>query len=93
MITKPNIANGILPLKAFVRDSRSVLKKLKRSQEPVVLTVDGKAEVVMIDPAAFEAMIDQLETVQSVRESVTSFSQGEGRPAKEALADIRQRLA
>ena len=53
-----NLENGIESLTAFKRDSASMLKRLHRSGEPVVLTVNGKAEVVVQDAAAYQRLAD-----------------------------------
>lgn len=93
MITKPNLANGIHSLASFKRDSGFILEKMRKDKEPVVLTVNGKAEAVLLDPSAYEELLEQLQTVQAVRQSMASFKRGGGRLAKTALSEIRKRHA
>ena len=92
VITKPNLADGIHTLTSFKRDSGPLIEQMKTRREPIVLTVNGKAEAVMIDPATYESWLEELETVQAVRASMASFERGEGKPARQAFKAMRSRL-
>jgi hypothetical protein len=51
-----------------------------------VLTVNGKAELVVQDAAAYQKLlelVEQMETVQILRERLAAARRGEGRPVEE----------
>ncbi len=57
------------------------LARLKSTGQPEVLTVNGRAEVVVQDAAAYQALLDRLDTVEaiaSIKASMTEFKRGEG---------------
>ncbi len=89
--------NDIHPLTGFLRDHKAHLERLKETGRPAVLTVNGSARVVVQDVAAYQRLlelVDTLETEQIVRERLREIAAGEpGVPAKEALAQARARLA
>jgi PHD/YefM family antitoxin component YafN of YafNO toxin-antitoxin module len=54
----PTATDDTQPLSAFQRDAEQVAARLKRTGKPLVLTVDGKAEVVVQDAAAYRRMAE-----------------------------------
>lgn len=84
----------IQSLTDFKRNTARYLKKIKRSKSPVVLTVNGKAELVVQDARAYQAMLDRVEraeTVAALRKGIEEFERGEFRPARKALEELRRK--
>ena len=84
----------IQSLTDFKRNTARYLKKIKRSKSPVVLTVNGKAELVVQDARAYQAMLDRVEraeTVAALRNGIEEFERGEFRPARKALEELRRK--
>ena len=87
--------DNIHSLSDFQRNVKSHMQRLRRSGQPHVLTVNGKAELIVQDARAYErmmALIDQAEAMEGIGRGLEQAARGEGRPAKEALADIRKRV-
>lgn len=66
-------------LTAFKRNTNEYVKKMKESGTPLVLTVNGKAEIVVQDAESYQRMLellDRAETIEAVREGLESVSQG-----------------
>lgn len=79
-------------LSDFQRNTKSYVERLKETKSPVVLTVNGKAELVVQDAASYQELLDRVEraeTVAAVRQAMEEFERGEGRPAREALEELR----
>src|ERR1022692_533350 len=73
----------IHPLTDFKRNTAEFLHQLRETGEPVVLTINGKAEIVVQDAKSYQRLHDlaeRLETIQAVREGLASADRGEGRP-------------
>jgi PHD/YefM family antitoxin component YafN of YafNO toxin-antitoxin module len=51
-------------LTEFQRNTQSHLKRLKRTGRPELLTVNGKAEVVVQNAAAYQRLIESLEKLK-----------------------------
>lgn len=84
----------IYSLTEFQRNTRDHLTRLRETGRPSVLTVNGRAEIVVQDAASYQAfldMVERAEAILAVQEGLESVARGEGRPAREAIEAIRQR--
>src|SRR5580658_6512971 len=82
----------IHPLTDFLRNHKAHVARLKETRAPEVLTVNGKAEVVVQDAASYQLMLDRLhhmETIAAIQEGMASAERGELKPAAQVLAEMR----
>lgn len=89
-----DISSDIRPLSSFKRDSVALIDQLKRTGRPVVLTINGKAEVVVQDTKSYQQMlelVDQAEAVVGIRRGLASMARGEGISAKKAFEKLRKK--
>jgi prevent-host-death family protein len=86
-----NLANGIDSLTNFKRQTAEYLARLHETGEPVVLTVNGKAEVVVQDAQAYQKLVeaaaraDLEETVAAVLAGLADVEAKRTKPARAAL--------
>lgn len=86
-----DIANDIQSLSHFKRNTAKVMKQMKKTGHPVVLTVNGKAEVVVQDAAAYQQLLElaeKAEMMEFLRESKADADAGRTVPAREALEKL-----
>ena len=75
----------------FKRRTTAFLRQLHSTGAPLVLTVDGKAEVVVQDAEAYRrlveraAKVDEDETVEALRVGLADADSGRVKPARRAL--------
>jgi len=82
----------IHPLTDFLRNHKAHVTRLKQTQAPEVLTVNGKAELVVQDAASYQLMLDRLqhmETLAAIQEGMASAERGELKPAAQVLDEMR----
>ena len=84
-----DVAEDIHPLTAFKRQTARFARLLKKTQRPLVLTVDGKARFVVFDAEAYEEWKDRFETMEAANEALAE--EGEGRPAEQVHALLRKK--
>ena len=78
----------------FNATQRLLSRKLKRSGEPFVLTVNGHAEVVVQSAEAYQNLLDDkklLETIRGISRGLEQAKLGEGRPVRAFLEDLGKR--
>ncbi len=83
---------NIYPLSEFQRGAKAFLEKLRETKEPIILTVNGKASVVVQDAESYQELLDRLElleTTAGVRKSIEEFEQGRGIPLAEAFQQLQ----
>jgi prevent-host-death family protein len=85
----------IHPLTEFKRDSTRFIDALEAKHRPVVLTVDGRPKVVLLDVVTFERMadlVDRVETIEGIRRGIEDFKAGRTMSLDAFGADLRQGL-
>jgi len=82
----------IHPVSDFSRKPAEVIKRLKASKRPEILTVNGSSAVVIQDAQAYEEAMALIDSLKYITVAKKAFDKGEGRPAKEAFADLKNRL-
>jgi prevent-host-death family protein len=81
-------------LSEFQRNAKDFLTRMKKSRTPIVLTVNGKAEVVVQDAVSYQEILERLEraeAIAAIRQGMEEFARGEGRDAREAFEELRQK--
>lgn len=81
-------------LSDFQRNTKEHVLRLKESGQPTVLTVNGKAELVVLAAEAFQALADKIEraeAVEGIRRGLADAEAGKLRPVREAVEAIRKR--
>jgi prevent-host-death family protein len=89
-----NLVDGIDSLTHFKRDTARFLKRFREGKGPVVLTINGKAELVVQDAASYQALLEQLErleTLAAVKEGLEDVAAGRTRPARQALEELARK--
>ena len=83
-----DVIQDIHSMTAFKRDSTGLLKHMRESGRPLVLTVNGKAEAVVLDAACYRDVAEHLDSVARIRRSLEQAKKGLGRPVDEVFADL-----
>jgi len=81
-------------LSDFLRNHKAHVGRLMESGRPELLTVNGRAKLVVLDANAYQRLFelaDQLETIRSVREGLDSIERGEGISLDELDRRIREK--
>jgi prevent-host-death family protein len=88
-----DLSRDIHPLTDFKRNTAEFLMQLKQTGHPLVLTINGKAELVVQDAKSYQRLLDiaeRLETIQAVKEGLASIENGEGRSLDAVFDEIEK---
>ena len=86
-----DITQDIHSLTDFKRNTGEFIDQMKESGRPVVLTINGKAELVVQDAASYQRLVERLEAIEGIREGLAQMKQGKTRAARVALEGIRRK--
>lgn len=72
--------DSIHPVSDFSRKPADHIKRLKETGRPEILTVNGKAEIVIQSAKAYEEMVDLLGTLEKIARAAKEHDEGKGIP-------------
>lgn len=82
-------------LTAFKRNTTEYVKKIKKTGNPLVLTVNGRAEIIVQDAESYQRMLEALEraeTIEAVREGLESVRRGETMSLDQFDKEMRKKI-
>ncbi len=85
-----NAVKDIQPLTAFKRNSSEMMKRMKKTGRPLILTVNGRAEAVLLNAAAYQEVAEQLETIAGIRQGLSEARRGQGRAMDEVFDELER---
>jgi len=85
-----DVTQDIHSLTTFKRNTSGLMKQMKKTGRPLVLTINGKAEAVLLDATAYQEVADHLDALASIRRGLGQARKGEGRLADDVLAELER---
>src|SRR5262249_11326454 len=76
------LSRDIKSLSTFKRDTSRLLKQLKKTKQPMILTVNGEAAIVVQDVESYQALLDakeRIEAIDGIRRGIESMKAGTGK--------------
>jgi PHD/YefM family antitoxin component YafN of YafNO toxin-antitoxin module len=89
-----DLTDGIDSLTNFKRNTPAFLDRLRESGQPVVLTINGKAKLVVQDAASYQQLlelIDRFEAVKGIERGLNEMHSGKGKPLDQVDREIRKK--
>ena len=85
------LIRDIQSLSTFKRDTAKLVRQLKKTRQPIVLTVNGKAELVIQDAESYQKLLeaqDRIETIEGIRRGLESMKRNTGQPAEQFFREF-----
>ncbi len=82
------LSQDIDSLSNFKRDTSRFVKRMKKSGSPVILTINGKAELVVQDAESYQRLMrfaEEIESLEMLRKSLEEADAGLAVPMREAI--------
>ena|SRR5947209_3707819 len=89
-----DFSNDTRSLSDFKRNTGELMEQLQQTGNPVVLTVNGRAKLVVQDAAAYQQLLDEREEAQAlagIRRGLADVKAGRIRPARSAFNEIQRK--
>ena len=90
-----NIHRDIHSLTEFKLRTPDFVQQLKETGEPLILTINGKAELVVQDAVSYQKLLDiaeQAKVLDGIRRGLDDMKAGRTQPIDAAIAEIRRDL-
>ena len=85
------LTRDIQSLSTFKRDTAKLVRQMKKTKAPVVLTVNGRAELVVQDAESYQKLLeakDRIEAIEGIRRGLESMRRNAGKPAEKFLEEF-----
>jgi hypothetical protein len=89
-----DIGTDIHSLSDFKRNTGEFLERMRGSGHPLVLTIDGKAELVVQDAVAYQKLLDrmdELEAIEGIKRGLADVAEGRVTPLREFEEEFRSK--
>lgn len=84
----------VCALTEFQRNAKSHIRRIARTGRPQVLTVNGRAAVVIQDAASYQRLLEQIdraEAVAGIRRGLAAMKRRASRPLAAVLDDLKRK--
>jgi prevent-host-death family protein len=85
-----NVAEDIHSFTTFKRKSSDLMKRMKKTGRPLVLTINGKAEAVVLAPVVYQQVAEHLDAIARIRRGLAQAKRGEGQTVDEAFDELER---
>ena len=75
-----NISQNIVSLSDFKNKASRMIHEVQRSHRPLVITQNGKAAAVVLSPADFDLLSEQVRFVEAVQRGLADVQNGQVLP-------------
>ncbi len=85
------LTRDIQSLSVFKRDSSKFMRQLKQTRQPIVLTVNGKASIVVQDAESYEELLrakEKLDALKGIQRGLADVKAGRAIPSDEFFREF-----
>jgi prevent-host-death family protein len=89
-----NLSRDIQSLSTFKRNTNELIIQMKETGNPVVLTINGKAELVVQDAESYQKLLNSIEYLESIigiQKGLEDIANGDTQPLDQFMEEIQQK--
>ena len=86
-----DLANDIRSLSDFKLNTTELLDRVRKTGNPLVLTINGRAEVIVQDAEAYQLLLDRVETVEALQRGLADVKARRTKPARDVFDRMRRK--
>ena len=87
-----DVTQDIHSMTTFKRNSSGLMKRMKKTGRPLVLTINGKTEAIILDASAYRDVAEQLDTIASIRRGLAQAKKGTGHSVDVVFDDLERQV-
>lgn len=90
-----DLSKDIHSLTDFKRNTTELVDRIKRTKHPLVLTVNGKAELVVQDAESYQTLLEAaelVETLQGIKHGLEQIKQNKGQKTEDFFSELFAKL-
>ena len=87
---RPKYDTDIRPVSEFRANAAELIDQVRQSGRPLILTQRGHSAAVVLDVAAYEEMLEEIELLRDVRQAEKELASGRAVSNRDAKARLRR---
>ncbi len=88
-----NLEEDIKPLSEFRANAATLVKQVKDTRRPLVITQHGKSSAILIDVKEYQALLDKIEILQDIQLAEQQIADGKGVDHSKAKKLVLKKLS
>jgi len=86
------MSKAIKPISYLKQHTADAVREVNENSSSLVITQNGEAKAVLVDIVKYEQAQESFALLKILSQSKESYFQGNHKPARKSLADIRKQL-
>jgi len=86
-------STDVRPVTEFRANTSAIINQMHSTKRPVILTQHGRSAAVLLDPAVYESLIDEIELLRDLAVSEAQIAAGQVVPHEEVARRIREKYS
>jgi prevent-host-death family protein len=89
-----NLSRDIQSLSTFKRNTNELIIQMKETGNPVILTVNGKAELVVQDAESYQKLLNSIEYLESIigiQKGLEDIANGDTQALDQFMEEMQQK--
>ena len=87
-----DLEKNIRPISYIKTNAADMIRQINETRNPLVITQNGEARGVLLDPKSYQEMVDALGILKLLAQSEKAIENGQAKSHEQVLAAIRQRI-
>jgi len=87
-----DVTRDIQSMTTFKRNSAGLMKRVRKTGRPLVLTVKGKAKAVLLDASAYRDVAAHLDSIAAIRRGLAQAKAGRGRAVDDLFDELERQV-
>lgn len=87
-----NLETNIRPISHIKSKAAEMLRKINETHNPIVITQNGEAKGVLVDPRSYQEMVDALGILKLISQSERHIESGDVQTHAKVMIELRRRL-
>ena len=81
------------PISQVKSNAADMIRQINETHRPIVITQNGEARGVLVDPRSYQEMVDALGILKLISQSERAIESDDVKTHEEVVGELRQRLS
>ena len=87
-----DIRTAVRPISQVKSNAAALIRQINETRQPIVITQNGEAKAVLVDPRSYQEMVDGLAILKLISQSERSIELDDVETHVEVVGELRHRL-